>query len=92
MLAKTRDVAITSTDLTKYLQSQDDFNLELFVYHTAKKLGYHASHGGTYEDPITKARQYDVRAHILGGDYRVDFAIECKSLNGSASRKALLPK
>lgn len=75
---------ITSNDLQEYINAQDDFALELFVYSKAKELGFTVSHGGTYVDPITsKPRQYDVRASKVIGDKRIDFAIECKSLKPS---------
>lgn len=75
---------ITSKDLQEYINTQDDFALELYVYSKAKELGFTASHGGTYVDPITsKPRQYDVRASKTMGDKRIDLAIECKSLKSS---------
>jgi len=83
-MAKTRDIPISEADLAEYLATQDDFALELSVYHEARKLGFTATHGGTYEDPVTqKSRQYDVRAFTLGNNCRVDLAIECKSLKPS---------
>lgn len=46
-----------------------------------KRRGFAASHGGTYDDPVTKkARLYDVRALRQQDRFRVDLAIECKSL------------
>jgi hypothetical protein len=62
-MAKFRESSVEATDLIEYLTSQDDFDLELFVYRTAKEAGLEVSHGGSYEDPVTnKARQYDIRA------------------------------
>lgn len=80
-MAKLRDDPVTSSDLTEYLASQDDLALELYVYSTARSLGLSATHGGTYEDPVTKKpRQYDIRAHGHRKARRIDLAIECKSL------------
>jgi hypothetical protein len=83
-MAKLRDQPITASDISEYLAAQDDFNLELYVYNTAKAMGISATHGGTYEDPVTKkSRQYDVRAAVQRGNSRIDLAIECKSLQPS---------
>jgi hypothetical protein len=84
-MAKIRDEAISAEDLAEYLATQgDDFDLELYVYREAKACGLTATHGGTYEDPVTKkTRQYDVRAYKVGNNCRVDLAIECKSLKPS---------
>jgi len=83
-MAKLRNQTITAKDIEEYLATQDDFDLELYVYRTAKKLGLSATHGGTYEDPITeKPRQFDVRAGAERGNHRIDLAIECKSLRAS---------
>jgi hypothetical protein len=61
-MAKVRDTPITVTDINDYLCTQDDFDLELHVHRTAAQIGLTVSHGGTYEDPVTKKhRQYDVR-------------------------------
>jgi hypothetical protein len=86
-LAKLRDGPITAKDLAEYLETQDDFALELHIYSQAKALGYNVAHGGTYIDPVTKkARQFDVRASfssIEGKPQRIDLAIECKCLKPS---------
>jgi hypothetical protein len=83
-MAKVRDSPVTAADIKEYLDTQDDFDLELHVYRTAKKLGLVASHGGTYEDPVTKKhRQYDVRASAERRQQRIDLAIECKALRPS---------
>jgi hypothetical protein len=83
-MAKVRDSSITVEDVKEYLATQDDFALELFVYNQARTLGLNATHGGTYEDPVTKKpRQYDVRAWIEDRNRRIDLAIECKSLRPS---------
>jgi hypothetical protein len=83
-MAKFRDQPITSTAIREYLDSQDDFALEMRICSLVSSLGYESSHGGTYEDPVTKKpRQYDVRAYHQSDDKRVDLAIECKSLKNS---------
>jgi hypothetical protein len=83
-VAKLLDEPITATDLEEYVREQDSFDLELFVYRTAKALGLQASHGGSYEDPSTqKVRQYDVRVAAEHAACRIDLAIECKSLRRS---------
>ena len=79
-----RDAPITSEELDGYIASQDDFALELYVYHSALSKGLTASHGGTYEDPITsKPRQFDVRIRARRETYMVSLAVECKSLRAS---------
>jgi hypothetical protein len=83
-MAKLRSSPIVATDLAEYLGEQDDFSLELFVYSTSRSFGFTSTHGGTYEDPVTKKpRQYDVRAHFVREQQRIDLAIECKSLRTS---------
>ena len=78
---KRPDHVITADDLKEYLSERDDFALELDVYHKAKEAGFTAVHGGTYTDPVTKkTRQFDVRAAFERGLYRLDLAIECKSI------------
>lgn len=78
------DAAIGVEDIKEYLSTQDDFALELYVYRQAVALGHEASHGGSYEDPVTKKfRQYDLRVAVHRGNRRVALAIECKSLKAS---------
>lgn len=83
-LARLSDQPIEPRDLREYLEGQDDFDLELFAYRTAKECGLRVSYGGSYEDPVTrKPRQYDVRATIDRRDQRVELAVECKGLRDS---------
>ena len=83
-MSKLRDKPIDATDLREYLSTQDSFDLELFVYRMGRFAGLQLTHGGSYEDPVTKkARQYDVRAFSERENTRIDSAIECKSLNPS---------
>ncbi|MGJ3704662.1 hypothetical protein [Variovorax sp. AFSI2.2] len=83
-MAKYREDPMSAADLRKYLESQDDFGLELAIYAKARALGLPATHGGTYEDSVTsKSRQYDVRAFAIQNECRIDLAIECKSLKSA---------
>jgi hypothetical protein len=76
---------VTKGDIENYLDSQNDFDLELWVYRYLVERGLPAEHGGSYVDPYSgKARQFDVRATAnLGAplDWAVSMAIECKSLS-----------
>lgn len=83
-MAKPLDADITCADIEEFLTTQDDFSLELQVFGAAQCLELQASHGGTYEDPLTKkARQYDVRVSAERSVHRIDLAVECKSLRRS---------
>jgi hypothetical protein len=80
--------ALTADQIKGYLDTQDDFDLELSVYRTLVERGVPAQHGGTYIDSATgKARQFDVRAmkDVPGGrgllPWSIALAIECKSLS-----------
>lgn len=85
MSSKLPDAPITKADLEKFIKTQDDFALELYVYNLARTLGFTASHAGSYSDRITgKTRQFDVRANrSCGDDLNVFLAIECKCLRPS---------
>ncbi|MDO8031924.1 hypothetical protein O3297_00720 [Janthinobacterium sp. SUN128] len=76
---------ITKADLEKFIATQHDFALELYVYNLTRKLGFETAHAGSYTDQITgKTRQFDVRANrSCGREFHVHFAIECKSLQPS---------
>jgi hypothetical protein len=81
-MAKVTSTPITAADLREYAAAQDDFGFELEVYRKARELNLSPSHAGTYEDPVTnKARQYDIRAVAVNGNFRIRLAIECKSLS-----------
>ena len=84
-MAKLSDTVITQDDLSKFVATQDDFGLELFVYSKARELGFSATHGGSYVDRVSgKTRQYDVRASfIINNGLMLFFAIECKCLRPS---------
>ncbi len=75
---------ISAADIADYLAKRDDFSLELYVYNLAKRIGLNATHGGSYVDQVSgKKRQYDIRASCSKDSFRIDFAIECKSLRTS---------
>lgn len=82
---KLTDKIIEKSDLEKFIKTQDDFGLELYVYSSARNLGFTATHAGSYSDPITgKTRQFDVRAsRSCGQDFHVYLAIEAKCLRPS---------
>jgi hypothetical protein len=83
-MARLRDQLISVNDIKEYLKTRDDFDLELYVYHLARSLGLTASHGGSYEDPLTKkTRQYDLRIGSERDMHRIDLAVECKALRSS---------
>ena len=76
--------AISAEDLKRYLETQDDFALELEVYRHALGLGFKASHAGLYDDPMTnKRRQYDVRAsyELPNLVHSLYLTMECKALD-----------
>jgi hypothetical protein len=73
---------ISGQDLRRYLETQDDFALELEAYRHAKGFGFKASHGGLYDDAVMKKRrQYDVRASYEQRNETIELTIECKSLD-----------
>jgi hypothetical protein len=73
---------ISGKDLRRYLETQDDFALELEAYRHALGFGFKASHAGLYDDAKTnRRRQFDVRASHENGNRRIDLTIECKSLD-----------
>jgi hypothetical protein len=73
---------ITAQDIKQYIQTEDDFGLEVRAYRACLDQAFDASHGGTYDDPVTgKARQYDLRASYRGKkEFKVQLAVECKNL------------
>lgn len=83
-MAKVKKTDINAKDIKEFLETHDDFALELFVLNKAHTYRFDAIHGGFYTDPITqKPRQYDVRATIGLRQRRIALAIECKSLKKS---------
>ncbi len=81
MSKKLKNEPITESDITEYLDSNNDFKLELETYNLCKEFGLSATHAGTYEDPVThKPRQYDIRAMFQNKSFFIKFSIECKNL------------
>ena len=67
--------------IRKYLETHDDFGLELFVYRNAYSRGFKVEHGGFYKDPVTgKDRQFDIRASYGPPGRQVVLSVECKNL------------
>ncbi|MDJ1160425.1 hypothetical protein QHI69_00710 [Burkholderia gladioli pv. gladioli] len=80
-MAKLSDNPIEANDISEYLNTRDDFALELRSLQKAHDAGFSASHGGSYDDPVTgKSRQYDLRASLAKSNDSIGLAIECKSL------------
>ncbi len=72
---------VTADDIKRYLETTDDFQLEIDVFRMCREAGFQATHGGSYRDPLTgQNRQYDVRAHFPDDFRHVRLAIECKNL------------
>ena len=74
---------ITADDISQYLNTRDDFDLELFAIRTVGADGWDVTHGGTYVDSVTgKFRQFDIRARRAFSHGRnVVLCVECKSLS-----------
>lgn len=75
---------ITPEEISEYLETQDDFDLELSDCRQLLERGIAGSHGGTYIDShLGKATQFDIRASVgfprVG--WELHLAIECKSLS-----------
>jgi hypothetical protein len=76
-----RKEPITLGDIKEYLQTTDDFRLEVEVFRGCLTAGFTAEHGGSYRDPVTGLnRQFDVRAFYADGCRFLRMAIECKNL------------
>jgi hypothetical protein len=81
MAKQLKDEAISSSDISEYLKSEDDFAFELQILRSCQVGGFDVQHGGAYQDPVTrKDRQFDIR--LMGRKDRrvVKLAIECKNL------------
>jgi len=79
---KTDDVSVA--DIEEYLECESDFAFEMKVLNEFRKLRFIASHGGTYQDPITnKVREFDVRASYELGSFILSLAIECKNIRNN---------
>ena len=72
------DALIGAKDIEEYVNSQDDFGLELRVFRACKDRSFEVLHGGTYEDPVTKkTRQYDLRVFGERAPRRMKRIREC---------------
>jgi hypothetical protein len=82
---ETKDREINAGDIQQYLDSRDDFDLELFACRSLKERGWTPSLGGSYFDPILgKLRQFDVRTRReFPLKCHISLAVECKSLSPS---------
>ena len=80
-MPRLRTDAITSTDLTEYLENESDFSFELEILNMLRSMNVDCEHGGNYTDPVTgKTREFDIRASKTINHYRVRMAIECKNI------------
>lgn len=80
-MPKLQNKPIDATDIDRYISTEDDFNFEIEVFNAFKTLGIYATHGGTYDDPVTsKPRQYDIRALLRRDIFNIRMAVECKNL------------
>jgi hypothetical protein len=80
-MAKLKSDPIGVADLTKYLETESDFDFELRVLHSLRDFGVDCEHGGHYEDPVTKkSREFDIRLRVKDGNFHLFAAIECKNL------------
>lgn len=76
---------IRATDLIEFLVTTSDFDFELRVLRMLRQHGLECTHGGHYEDPITKkSRQFDIRAMKTipdnASNNRIRLSVECKNI------------
>lgn len=72
---------IEQSDIEEYLSNYSDFSFELKVLNKFLDLGFECENSGTYEDPITnKSREFDIRALITKGNFRIHLSVECKNI------------
>ncbi|MBD3669279.1 MAG: hypothetical protein HUJ29_00770 [Gammaproteobacteria bacterium] len=85
-MAKLDTGEITKDDIKSYLENYSDFSFELKILAQLTALGLDCTHGGTYEDPITKkTREYDIRglkSIDLNDDLKFNLylSVECKNI------------
>jgi hypothetical protein len=75
---------ITAKDIATFLDTQDDFDLELFVHRSLTASGFQSEHAGTYSDPVTGGpRQFDVRARRFfpRRRWQILLAVQCEKLS-----------
>src|SRR6185437_2684956 len=78
---------VTAEDIAAYLDTQDDFDLELFVHRALVVSGFRSEHAGSFNDPVTaRPRRFDVRARRFfpAGRRQVLLAVECQSLSADS--------
>lgn len=80
-MPKPRAVSISAKDLETFVATESDFAFEMQVLTVLKHAGFHCSHAGTYQDPITrKIRQFDLQGGKVDGECMLALAVECKNL------------
>jgi hypothetical protein len=75
---------ITAKDIATFPDTQDDFDLELFVHRSLTASGFQSEHAGTYSDPVTgRPRQFDVRARRFfpRTRWQILLAVQCEKLS-----------
>lgn len=78
---KLRKDPIILDDIQEYLQTADDFQLEIEVFRACLGANLSAELGGSYHDPVTGLnRQFDVRAFYQKDSRFLRLAVECKNL------------
>ena len=83
-MAKLKEDAIKQSDMVEFLNTASDFSFELRVQQLLMDSGFKCSHGGNYEDPVTKkTRQFDIRAWDVSKTNSIGLAVECKNLRSS---------
>lgn len=82
MAKKNLKTKIDANHIRNFLETHDDFGLELFVYRNAFSRGFKVEHGGFYKDPVTdKTRQFDIRTSYGPPGRKIVLPIECKRLS-----------
>ena len=80
-MSKLSSNPVTQADIKKFLNTSSDFSFELHVLKKFVDMGFICSHGGTYEDPVTrKSREFDIRALLQYQSISLHLSIECKNL------------
>lgn len=80
-MVKLANRSIGLEDFQEYLRSQSDLAFELQILKILKDENCKCSHGGAYDDPVSKkTREYDIRAELSTEIFKIKLAIECKNL------------
>lgn len=81
MAKKNLKTKIDANHIKYFLETHDNFGLELFVYRNACSRGFKVEHGGFYKDLVTdKFRQFDIRTSYGQPGRKIVLSIECKRL------------